>query len=623
MSMSPAPRPLGARSVLRTCLVASTLSFAVPTVASAELVDAPAASAFRDSVGVQTHLDFQGYAYAEEPVDGLKAAIRGLGVRHIRDKVCLDKEEVCTGVRQRLADIGNTTYGAKGPRVGLMVTIMPNSDKPTARAERDAEILRGLRGLRDSPMASLAEGIEMVNEPDLKSRNWAPQTVADAQALQRFLALPEFSSIRHIPVLAPALGRQEVTSALVAAGWTPDLADVSNMHPYPPVWGTPEIGLESACDKGRTIVDCAESLGSSEAAIATESGYSTAGSSLTPDWLSQQAQATYSLRLLLHNFKEGVPRTYLYELIDLSAAPIDRNHGYGLMKARAGRTPGVTRLGGPKVAYQAVSRLNAIIGDLGGNARPGQLDLTLTNPATGEPVTDETMERVVLRRADGSFVLALWRPERAASWKPLAWPRIDFDYDDLTVAAQAVDVKLDGTKGGWQARRFAPIEAAGALESWTDVSSLKVDVNDDVTLIELQPPTALRGEVDPPAPVEPAPVDPVAVDPVAPESPVVPSAASGVTPSPTAPRTDERRPAAVSRTGAPAVRLPARAQVDAAREKANRRERARTRARRAYDACLRRQVEQAQRRKQTKLARLRQSRPTKEMRARCDRLLER
>lgn len=616
MSMSPAPRPLGARSVLRTCLVATTIGFAVPASSSAALVDAPAASTFRDSVGVQTHLDFQGFAYAEEPIENLKTAIRDLGVRHVRDKVCLDKEEVCANVRQRLSDIGTTTYGPNGPRVGLMVGVMPNSDKPTLRADRDAEILRALRGLRDTPLAGLAEGLEMVNEPDLKSKNWAAQTVADAQTLQRLRALPEFASIRHIPVLAPALGRQEVTSALVAAGWTPDLADVSNMHPYPAVWSTPESGLQSACDKERTIVDCAKSLGSSEQAVATESGYSTAGSTLNPDWVSQQAQATYALRLLLHNFNQGVPRTYLYELIDLSAAPIDRNHGYGLLKARVGKTAGLTRMAGPKVAYQAVSRLNAIIGDLGGNARPGQIDLTFTDPESGAVIPDTTVERVVLRRANGSFVLAVWRPERAAAWKPIGWPRIDYDYSDLTVPAQAVNVGLDGSQGGWQARRFQPMDAAAAVESWTDVSSLKVDVNDDVTLIELQPPAALLGEVDPPtpAPVDPAPVDAAPGDPAVPAEFTLPA---------TAPRTDEPRPAAASQTAARGVQLPARAQADAAREKANRRERARTRARRAYDACLRRQVEQGQRRKQTKLAPLRQSRPTKEMRARCDRLLGR
>lgn len=603
--MSPAPRPLGARSVLRTFLVATTVGLGVPASASADLVSAPAASSFRDSVGVQTHLDFAGFAYAEEPIENLKAAIRGLGVRHVRDKVCLDKEEVCAGVRQRLGDIGNTTYGADGPRVGLMVTIMPNSDKPTARADRDAEILRALRGLRDSPLAGLAEGLEMVNEPDLKSRNWAAQTVADAQTLKRLRALPEFDSVRHIPVLAPALGRQEVTSALVAAGWTTDLADVSNMHPYPAVWSTPESGLQSACDPGRTIVDCAKSLGSSEAAIATESGYSTAGSTLNPDWVSQKAQATYALRILLHNFKQGVPRTYLYELVDLSAAPIDRNHGYGLMKARAGKAAGSLRMAGPKVAYQAVARLNSVIGDLGANARPGQIDLKLTDPATGHAIPEEAMERVVLRRADGSFVLAVWRPERAAAWKPLAWPRIDYDYDDLVVEPQAVDVTVDGSQGGWQARRFQPMDGPDAVESWSDVSSLKVSVDAQVTLIDLQPPAALRGNVEEPPPA------------------TEPGVPSGINLPATAPRTDEPRPAAASQTAAPAIQLPARAQADVAREKENRRERARTRARRAYDACLRRQVEQAQRRKPAKLARLRQVRPTKEMRVRCDRLLER
>ncbi len=619
--MSPTPRPHGVRTVAKAVLAATVLAVSVaPAPASAELLDAPAASTYRDSVGVQTHLDFAGYAYAEEPIENLQAALRDLGVRHVRDHACLDTEQVCAKVRTRLAQIGNDTYPG-GTRVGLMINVMPISSKPVLRADRDADIERALRGVRDSPLADLAEGIEMVNEPDLQSKNWAPQTVADATTLNRLLAQPEFASLRDIPVLAPALGRQSQTAALAAAGWKPELADVPNMHPYPAIWSTPEEGLNSACDPGRTIVDCAVSLAPADTAIATESGYSTAGSVLTPDWVSQRAQAIYNVRVLLNNFKAGVPRTYLYELVDLSATPTDRNHGYGLMKARAGKAPGLLRMAGPKVAYQAVSRLNSVIGDLGAAARPGKLDVSLADALTGETLGEDTLQRLVLRRADGSYVLALWRPEKSASWKPEAWPRIDFNYNELTVLPKAVRVSLDGTAGTWSAKQFVPTLSASPLLSYANTTNFVVPVNDEVTLLDLTPPAALREPVDapatPPTPQIPGITLPDPATPAAPASPSAPAAPA------TAPRTDAPRPAAASQTGAPAAQLPARAQADVAREKANRRARARTRARRAYDACLRRQVAQAQRRKPAARARLRPARPTKEMRARCDRLLGR
>ena len=609
--MSPAPRPHGVRALVQAALAATVLAAMAPACASAEVLSAPAASTYRDSVGVQTHLDFQGFAYAEEPIESLQAAIRDLGVRHVRDHACLDKDDVCARVRARLSQIGEGTYPGQ-TRVGLMINVMPQAKAPAARADRDADILRSLRGVRDSGLASLAEGIEMVNEPDLQVGYWAKQTVADAETINRLLATPEFESLRSIPVLAPALGRQTQTAALAAAGWKSSFADVSNMHPYPAIWGTPEMGLDTVCDKGRTIVDCAISLASSKEAIATESGYSTAGTVLTPDWVSQRAQAVYTLRLLLHNFKAGVPRTYLYELADLSAAPTDRNHGYGLMKARPGKTYGTLRLAGPKVAYTAVSRMNAVIGDLGAAARPGSLDVTLTDGLTGAPVDEKSIDRAVLRRADGSYVLALWRPEQSASWKPLAWPRIDYDYNELPVLPKLVKVGLDGSQGTWSAKQYVPTLSGSPLLSWNDTTAFTLPVNDEVTLIDLQPPAALR-EPDSGGGVQtPPPSDvPGLTLPEAPQAQV------------TAPSTAAPRPAAASQTAAPAAQPPVRAQADVAREKANRLERARTRARRAYDACLRRQVAQAQRRTPAKRGRPHPVRPTKEMRARCDRLLER
>ncbi len=612
--MSPTPRRHGVRTVVQTVLTATAIAItAMPASARAEVLPAPAASAYRDSVGVQTHLDFAGYAYAEEPIENLQAALRDLGVRHVRDHACLNVEPVCATVRTRLAQIGNSTYPG-GQRVGLMINVMPISSKPVLRADRDAEIERALRGVRDSELADLAEGIEMVNEPDLQSKNWALQTVADATTLSRLLAQPEFASLRDIPVLAPALGRQSQTAALAAAGWKPELADVPNMHPYPAIWSTPEEGLNSECDKGRTIVDCAISLAAGDTAIATESGYSTAGSVLTPDWVSQRAQAVYNVRLLLHNFKRGVPRTYLYELVDLSAAPTDRNHGYGLMKARAGKSQGLLRMAGPKVAYQAVSRLNSVIGDLGAGAKPGKLDVSLTDGLSGESLGEDAIERLVLRRADGSYVLALWRPEQSASWKAEAWPRVDYNYNELPVLPKAVKVSLDGSAGTWSAKQFVPTVSASPMLSFNNTSSFVVPVNDEVTLLDLTPPPALREPVD--AAPAPAPSIPGITLPDAPQAETPGTA-------PTAPSSGAPRPAEASQTGAPAAQTPARAQADVAREKANRRARARTRARRAYDACLRRQVEQAQRRTHAKRARLHQERPTKEMRARCDRLLER
>lgn len=634
------------RTVTRSILIglASLTPFAAaPAGAAAATIQAPSAAAFRDSIGVATHFDFEGYAYQGDSIENLQSALRGLGVRHIRDHACFDKDEDCAIVRSRLAAMADT-FGPGGPRVGTIVIAAPLMGKPALRAERDAEILRALRGIRDSPVAAMTEGIEMVNEPDYKGGDWAAVTVADAKTLRAYLATPEFASLRDIPVFAPALGKPTSSPDLLKAGWTKDLADVSNAHPYPMPYDTPEkTGIANECTKTpvvRTVMQCATDLAGTTKAIATEAGYSTAGYVNVADWVSQQAQATYTLRMLLHNFKAGVPRTYLYELLNLEVQQTARNHGYGLMQTvNAG---GTRKIGAPKPVYHAIANLNKRIGDLGATALPGSIDLTLTDPATGTEIPESAVEKLVLRRADGKFMLAVWQPAKA--W---LHNTANFSYytRDLAAPVKTVRVGLDGSAGGWDVKRFTPVTIPVAgddfRQAYQGVSSVEFGVDEDVTLLELTPPAPIIGPVAPAgeqpgttvpetaipgttivepvkAVVPPAP-DAAPGTPTAAGNPATPAAAPGVT----APSSAAPRPAGESRTAAPGARTPGRDRAAAARERANRLARARSRARRAYGACLDRQVAKARRRTPARSGRPRPSRPTKEMRARCGRWLAR
>ena len=51
--------------------------------ALADSLVAPAASTFRDSIGVQFHTDFQGYAYQADTTDRVVGALQALGIRHV------------------------------------------------------------------------------------------------------------------------------------------------------------------------------------------------------------------------------------------------------------------------------------------------------------------------------------------------------------------------------------------------------------------------------------------------------------------------------------------------------------------------------------------------------------
>ncbi|MDQ8044956.1 MAG: hypothetical protein AAGC46_09500 [Solirubrobacteraceae bacterium] len=624
--MSPVPRTSRARALV-VALASASLSFAAGAApASADVVHAPSAAAFRDSIGVQTHLDFVNYPDANSTGAQLGDALRALGVRHVRDNACRNVTAgYCDKTLAQMTAMADTFAASGGPKVGFILnaTSLVNASKNT-RADRDAAILKSLTWIRDTPgIRNLTEGIEMVNEPDLRGGSgWAAQTIADAQTFERLLASPDFASLKDIPLLAPPLGHQNnATAPLLAAGWTKDLAGVSNLHAYPSVNGTPETtGIWNKCpDNGTiTVLQCAQQLAPSEKTLVTEAGYSTTGDTITANWVNGDTQATYILRLLLSNFNAGIPRTYLYELSNLASSPSTQDQGFGLYYAQATGSGPV--LGTPKQSGKAIANLNAEIGDLGSAAVPGDVNLTVTDPSTGAALGNDVIDKTILRRADGSYALAVWQPalsEYTNSWSSPS---------NITVPAKSIRVSLDGSQGGWNATSYHPVDSNSPVQSWSNTATLDLSVNDDVTLIDLQPPAGLRGTTV----AEPTPSNPPGT--TVPEGTI--PGTTIITPTPvlapidqststTAPSTDAQRLAGASQTGATTTPAQARARAVAARERANRLARARSRAHRAYAACLDRQVAAARRHTRTTHGHPRPTRPTSRMRALCGRWLAR
>ena len=444
----------------------------VPASGAAAPLQARPAAGFRDSIGVQTHFPFTGYAYDTASTSDLAGMLRTLGVSHLRDDLCFNTEAACQRVRSRIAAMQDA-LGPGAPRVDLMAGYTRELAAIPGRAARDADIERALTAATSSPLSSMLAGLEPVNEPDLKgTTGWESSTLADDDTFTRLLAQPRFAALRGIPHLSPAIGHASNTTALLASGWSKTRADVGNFHPYPAAWGGPENALGTAC--GATdALSCAGELGQSAAPIATESGYSTSGTPLSTNWVSERAQAIYLPRLLLENYRRGIARTYLYELIDLKPQRGSAVDGYGLWRARAAGTTFVA--GDPKPAALAVSRMNATIGDLGAPSATSSLDVTLQS--SGKVLGDDDVRRVLLQRADGSYVLALWQPKAV-------WDNTVFKQSDRSVADLGVDVTISGAT--WNATATRPSVGDAATGHWDDAQRFTVPVGADVTLIDLR-----------------------------------------------------------------------------------------------------------------------------------------
>ncbi|MBJ7472253.1 MAG: hypothetical protein JHD16_13185 [Solirubrobacteraceae bacterium] len=478
----PAPfsRLLRHRQAVVSCALALGATALAPTIASAAPVSALPASGFRDSVGIQMHHTFQGYASDQTSTDTLARMLNDLGIWNVRDSVCLNTEAACVKPRVRMGILRAKTTRLGLPPIGYLLGITREVETHPERAVRDADIERALQAMITPPLAGSIAGIEQTNEPDLQSyRGWEQITIADDQVIRAKLAEPRFAALRGLPLLTPSMGHPENTGRLLSAGWTTAPGMTPNFHPYPPAWGGPEEALKAPCLSKANVFDCMRRLApGTRAPWATESGYSTTGDRSSVMWVSRGAQAIYLPRLLLDNYAKGIARTYIYELNDLSPEISSATNGFGLYESKY-LDPWSIVAGRAKPAAYAVARLNSRIGEQGTKIAPGGgLDFDLLDP-TGKAIPDSELRRVLLRRNDGTMALALWRPEPV-------WSNAQFKQRTLTVDDVPVRVKLNtGIAGGWSATAFRPSIDETAVKS-TGVQSFTVPVGADVTLIDLR-----------------------------------------------------------------------------------------------------------------------------------------
>jgi len=93
---------------------------------------------------------------------------------------------------------------------------------------------------------------------------------------------------------------------------------------------------------------------------------------------SEAVQAVYAVRTYLQHFTDGIGRTYMYELMEESPDPglTNSEDHFGLLRSDFSEKP----------AFVAIKNLLSLNGD-----------------STGD------LQQLVLQRANGSYVVALWR----------------------------------------------------------------------------------------------------------------------------------------------------------------------------------------------------------------------
>lgn len=467
-----------------------------PGAAVAERRIARPSDAFVDSVGVNTHLHYQGTVYDVGFDTVIKPKLLASGIRHVRD--------------------GAYTYPGAGPGTfyyqrcralaaeGVRFDLITDIAAPTTQAT-DYGLLADVRRW----CGGAVESFEGVNEPDLRwlpagYPDWLTATVAAQQALHA--AVKGSTATGDVAVVGPSV----VWSPHAVGDLSPYL-DFGNWHPYPggecPTCGDVYGQSLDTFEPSYRLPSAGKPL------IATETGYHNAihapGGGHRP--VSELAAGKYLPRLLLEYFNRGFARTYLYEFIDAypDAGRTEPDANFGLLRND----------GSEKPAFRAVRSLLQLLRDPGEPFVPGSLDLTLSGETS-------QVDRTLLQKRDGTFLLALWL-ERS-SYDTGARPNAPDDLGargDLAVADQAVTLTFDGPDRPATVHGFQDDGRLASFQATLSSGKLSVRVSDRVTVVEL-----------PPAVAGPAP--PLGDEPGG--SPVVPTPGDGQ--PPTAERTSNQVP---------------------------------------------------------------------------------
>ena len=335
--------------------------------------EAHSASEVLDSIGMNTHLSAPDTGPGGNSYGNTERIIRELSdvrVKHARDSLFIGPDVVKLDlVHRRLGvrfDLAYDYYAKDGGAAKLEAAISNIQDH-----------------------ADLIEAVEGPNEPDwFGIRYDRAKGAAAVVAAQRglYAAVRNNPKLSGIPVYCPALSYPASGGMADGLGNLASVCNASSSHayvenitlgtflPYEYLEHWTKFPLVFAPGLPRVI---------------TEGGWPTNPADV--QGVDEPTQAKNLLFYELDAFSQGIRRIYFYELSDDQPDPANtktESH-FGVFRPD----------GSPKPAAIMLANLHEILGE--GSPQPGSLAYTVD----GLP---ETAHQLLLRRGDGTFVLALW-----------------------------------------------------------------------------------------------------------------------------------------------------------------------------------------------------------------------
>jgi hypothetical protein len=399
---------------------------------SSVTVETPSSAfAFVNSIGVNTHLNYFNLLYGNFPL--VQRELTKLGVLHLRDGAHLqglDYNALLYGRWAALRKSGMRFDTVFDPRSNLGPMNSALLDQVNALAGNAIEFFEG------------------PNEMDISNENNWVQIDRDYQ-LALFDSDSASSEVSSIGIVGPSLA---VASNSSKIGDIANDMNYGNLHPYPAgempsVVFPKQVSLEKIVCDGKPI-------------IFTESGYHNAINEHNDQpGISETAAAKYIPRLFLEDYLHGIPRTYLYELLDEAPDPSLTNPQmhWGLIRAD----------GSEKPAFLALTNLIAELADSQApvNLTPLNLALQTNNPQ---------VHHLLLEKSNGAYDLILWQevpsydiPSHADINNPNASAL-------LTLGRQARSITA-----------YQPVTQEAPIHTWSNVRNVSLEIPDHPFVVEI------------------------------------------------------------------------------------------------------------------------------------------
>jgi hypothetical protein len=391
-------------------------------------IAAQSAATFDQSIGVNVHMAYTWTPYAN--VTSVENDLAYLGVNHVRDDF-FDASNVQVNYDQ---------LAAAGIKFDFVIPVyLPSTVELT-------EFVNMVNAFTLAYPGSVS-AIEGPNEVNFTPAMYAGGTAPADQALLQealYAAVRADPNLAGIPVYNLTVGSTN-SAQFAALGNLSSAANFGNEHAYVPDWSTTASGLNYLLTFPQIDTPGLPT-------VITETGYET---NLNDSYsgVDQTVQAKLTLDTLMDAFKDGVPQTYLYELIDQGG------QYFGLFSAS----------GAPKLAATAIHDLTTLLSDPNSTSSftPGSLSYAVPNlPTSGN--------QLLLEKSNGTFDLALWNETQI--WNPTTGNEIAAPVATTTVEfGQTQKVVLV----------FDPVLGTTPIAAYQNVQSIQVGLTDHPVIVEV------------------------------------------------------------------------------------------------------------------------------------------